>query len=70
VARIPAEYMHEIGTGMIPGGRGCTNLSAAILDRSVAVAAIDGVELVQQVGPESPYFRFLGSCACRDRNQI
>ena len=51
MARIPAEYMHEIGTGMIPGGRGCTNLSAAILDRSVAVAAIDGVELVQQVGP-------------------
>ena len=44
VARIPVEYMHEIGTGIIPGGRGCTNLSAAIPDRSVAVAAIDGVD--------------------------
>jgi len=22
MARIPVEYMHEIGTGMIPGGRG------------------------------------------------
>jgi hypothetical protein len=44
VARIPVEYMHEIGTGMIPGGRGCTNLSAAIPDRSLAVAAIDGVD--------------------------
>jgi hypothetical protein len=40
----PVEYMHEIGTGMIPGGRGCTNLSAAIPDRSLAVAAIDGVD--------------------------
>jgi hypothetical protein len=44
VARIPVEHMHEIGTGVVPGGRGCSNLSAPIPDWSVTVAAIGGVD--------------------------
>jgi hypothetical protein len=40
VARIPAEHMTEIGTGVIPGGRCAT----VVPDRSVPVASIEGVD--------------------------
>jgi len=42
VARIPAEHMEEIGTAIMPPAR-CTG-GPAEPDRSVAVAAIDGVD--------------------------
>ena len=40
VARIPAEHMTEIGSGVMPGGR-CATI---VPDRSVPVARIDGVD--------------------------